>query len=52
MRRIHAYIRRYGIHAATVLSSIAKVAAAGRSRDQDKIDAERDRHRRLMSSLP
>lgn len=52
MARLEQYDRRYGIHAATVLSSIARVANAGRSGDQDRIDAERARHYRLMASLP
>jgi hypothetical protein len=43
---------KYKGDAARVLWSIAKVARAGRSGDQEKVTWERERHRRLMDSLP
>jgi hypothetical protein len=52
MTRKQAFERRYKGNASAVLSSIARVGAAGRSGDPAKIEAERDRHRRLMASLP
>ena len=52
MTRKQSFEERYGENATTVLSSIAKVAKAGRSGDQDKIKSERERHYRLMDSLP
>ena len=52
MSRKQAYERRYCKNAADVLSSLAKVAAAGRSRNAARIEAERIRHYQLMASLP
>jgi hypothetical protein len=47
-----SYEDKYDTNAETVLSSKARVAAAGRWWDQDKIEAERTRHCQLMASLP
>jgi hypothetical protein len=52
MTRIEKFESKYGSKAWIVLSSIAKVARAGRTHDQGKIDAERDRHYQLMAFLP
>ena len=52
MKRRQKYERRYGVHAATVLSSIASVASAARWGDEAKLASERARHERLMASLP
>jgi hypothetical protein len=53
MTTTQSYERKYGhIIAAIVLSSKAKVAAAGRWGDQARIEAERTRHYQLMASLP
>jgi hypothetical protein len=52
MSRKQRFIRRYGNHAAKVLKSNAKVARAGRSGDQVKIESERARHYALMANLP
>lgn len=53
MNRKQRFIRRYGeIVAAVILSSIAKVANAGRWGDEAKIKAERERHYQLIASLP
>ncbi|SED41505.1 hypothetical protein SAMN05444161_3156 [Rhizobiales bacterium GAS191] len=50
--RTEKFERSYGIHAATVLHSIAMVAVAGRSRYPARIKAGRARHYKLMASLP
>jgi hypothetical protein len=47
-----SYEDKYKISAETVLSSKARVAAAGRWLDQARIEAERTRHYKLMESLP
>lgn len=52
MTRRQQFARRYGAHASTVLTSIAKVARAGRTHDPHRIEAERARHYALMDSLP
>jgi len=52
MSRRQKFARRYGVFAPSVLSSIAKVARAGRTGDTHKIERERARHRAFMSSLP
>jgi hypothetical protein len=52
--RIQAFQDRYRIRPsdpAEILSSIAKVARAGRTGDPDRIEQERKRHYRLMASL-
>jgi hypothetical protein len=51
MKRRKAFEGRYPGNGSAVLSSIAKVARAGRTGDPEKIDAERRRHRKLMDSL-
>jgi hypothetical protein len=50
MTRIQKFERRYGPDAGTVLSSIAKVARAGRTGDPGRIEAERQRHYDLMGA--
>jgi hypothetical protein len=52
MNRIRSFDRKYKANGSAVRSSIAKVAAAGRFGDPNKIGAERARHRKLMASLP
>jgi hypothetical protein len=52
MSRKQAFARRYGANAQAVLSSIAKVARAGRTGNHTRIEAERARHRVLMANLP
>jgi hypothetical protein len=52
MTRMQSFERQYPISASAVLSSIAKVARAGRTGDQAKIRNEQDRHHQLMASLP
>jgi hypothetical protein len=47
-----SYVKKHKANASTVLSSKNKVAAAGRSHDQTKVKRERDRHYKLMESLP
>ena len=52
MSRRQKFERKHKRNAPTVLSSIAKVARAGRTGDPAKIEAERARHYALMASLP
>ncbi len=47
-----SYKDKHKTNAEAVLSSKARVAAAGRWWDQARIEAERGRHYRLMASLP
>jgi hypothetical protein len=49
MNRIKSYERKYGRHAAEVLSSLGKVARAGQYDDPERLEAERERHRDLMA---
>jgi hypothetical protein len=52
MTTMQSYERKYGdTNAAVVLSSKAKVAAAGRWGDQARVKAERIRHYQLMANL-
>ena len=51
MSRREKFARKYGNDAGRVLSSIASVARAGRSRDRAKIAAARAEHYALMASL-
>lgn len=52
MTRTQRFIDKWKVCAPAVLRSIAKVAAAGRSGDPDKIKRERARHRAFMDNLP
>jgi hypothetical protein len=49
--RVQKYARKYRELASTVLSSIARVAVAGRSRDPARIDAAREEHKDVMKSV-
>jgi hypothetical protein len=51
MTRHEKFARRYAQHAAAVLSSIARTAAAGRSRNPARIAAARAQHYRLMADV-
>ena len=50
MDRIKQFDSKYALNGSLVLSSIAKVARAGRTGDPFKLDAERARHYSLMAS--
>lgn len=46
-----SYDKKYGTDGADILSSKNKVAAAGRSEDETKIENERERHSRFIEEL-
>lgn len=45
------FLERYKVFADEVLSSIAQVAAAGRTGDPDRIRAQRRRHHKRMAEI-
>ena len=51
LSRTAQYDRKYKERAPEVRSSISRVARAGRTGDPSQIEAERERHKRLMASL-
>jgi hypothetical protein len=51
MSRIQQYLRKYGHFAGVVLSSIARVARAGRTEDPERIEAAHEEHAAIMKKV-